>query len=192
PWWIGGGYRGAGVDYDLTLSSLRHFAYFGKRYLQNWRNISIGVGRALFADALRSVSFGAGRFRVPEPRANAAIVAHNVEQFRKLVPDQGGIAVARSWAGRVDLTPDLVPAIGPTRKVEGLVFATGLSGHGIVLGPVVGKLASEAVLDGRMSIDVSRLRPDRFAEGDMAPPSATPEFFYSNKTKRDKAHAGAK
>ena len=183
-WWIGGGYRGAGVDYDFTVSSLRHFGYFGKRFMQNWRNIRIGVGETFLSDMQRAVSRGARRFQVAEPRANDAIIEHNVAQFRKLLPDQADVAIARRWAGRVDLTPDLVPAIGPTRKVEGLCFATGLSGHGIVLGPVIGKLASEAVLDGRMSIDVSALRPDRFAEGELAPPSATPEFFYSEKTKK--------
>lgn len=183
-WWVGGGFRGAGVDYDLTLSSLHHFSFFTKRYRQNWRNIRIAVGGAFLSDIRRGLARGAGRFRAGEPPANDAIIDHNVAQFRKLIPDQAEVAIARRWAGRIDLTPDLVPAIGPTSKVEGLFFATGLSGHGIVLGPVVGKLLSEAVLDGRMSIDVTALRPDRFEERRLAPPSATPEFFYSKKTKK--------
>jgi glycine/D-amino acid oxidase-like deaminating enzyme len=34
---------------------------------------------------------------------------------------------------------------------------------GFALGPVTGKLVAEAILDGRTSIDVSALSPERYA-----------------------------
>lgn len=181
-WWIGGGYRGAGVDYDLTLSSLRHLRFFLARYRQNWRNIKIGLGSEFAADLQRSMAGGARAFAAGEPPANDAILDHNIARFRRLMPALAEVGIARRWAGRIDLTPDLVPALGGTSRVRGLTFATGLSGHGIVLGPVVGKLVSELVLDGRPSIDIGVFRPDRFAEGRLAPPSLSPEFFYSKDT----------
>jgi glycine/D-amino acid oxidase-like deaminating enzyme len=40
--------------------------------------------------------------------------------------------------------------------------AAGFCGHGFAIGPVVGRLLAEWLLDGRPSIDVSAFRRDRF------------------------------
>jgi len=189
-WWIGGGYRGAGVDYDLTLSTLRHLRFFMARYRQNWRHIKLGLGSEFLADLGRLFKTGEGAFRSGEPGYSEAILNHNIRRFRELMPQQAAVEIARRWAGRIDLTPDLVPALGPTARVRGLHFATGLSGHGIVLGPVVGRTISELILDGRSALDVSVFSPDRFAEGRLAPPSLSPEFFYSKTTTNHAPSAG--
>jgi hypothetical protein len=47
--------------------------------------------------------------------------------------------VTKSWAGNIDMTPDMIPVIGPVDEVQGLVVASGFSGHGFVLGPIAGK-----------------------------------------------------
>jgi len=36
---------------------------------------------------------------------------------------------------------------------------------GLTLGPITGRLASECILDGRPSVDITPLRVDRFARG---------------------------
>ena len=41
-------------------------------------------------------------------------------------------------------------------------LAAGFCGHGFAIGPVVGRLLSEWLLDGKPSIDVSAFRLDRF------------------------------
>ena len=66
------------------------------------------------------------------------------------------------WRGLRPLTPDGLPFIGRTRKLNNLLLATGHSTIGISLGPVTGKLISELAAEGTSSQDLSRLRPERF------------------------------
>lgn len=169
--YLGNGYRGAGADYDLTLASFRHLRDFLPNYLRNWRSLKVRVGRELLADLVRAVirrgpgETGAG---VPEePRVNARKVAHNERRFYELFPWLFGLGLARTWAGYIDLTPDLIPVLGEVGAPAGLYLATGFSGHGLALGPLVGKLLSEWILDGRPSLDLKPFRPGRFAEGEI-------------------------
>ena len=60
--------------------------------------------------------------------------------------------------------------LGEAAAPRGFLFATGFSGHGFALGPIVGRLISELVVDGAPSLDLHRFRFGRFAEGDLAPP----------------------
>lgn len=169
--YLGNGYRGAGADYDLTLASFQHLRDFLPNYLRNWRSLKIRVGRELLADLARVVAGrgrGGARARLPEePRVNARKVAHNERRFYELFPGLSGLGLARTWAGYIDLTPDLIPVLGEVGTPTGLYLATGFSGHGFALGPLVGKLLSEWILDGRPSLDLKPFRSGRFAEGEV-------------------------
>ena len=90
-----------------------------------------------------------------------------MEQFRALFPHLSGIGLARSWAGRIDLTPDVIPIIDRPDPDNGLYVATGFSGHGFALGPSIGKQLAEWIADGRTSLDLKPFRLSRFAEGDV-------------------------
>jgi D-amino-acid dehydrogenase len=59
-------------------------------------------------------------------------------------------------------TADGLPVLGPVAGAAGLVIATGGAKMGLTLGPVMGRLASEILLDGRPSLDLPALRADRF------------------------------
>ena len=73
--------------------------------------------------------------------------------------------LVRGFAGPYDVTPDWNPVIGPCPGVEGLYMAVGWSGHGFKLSPAVGEVVAAEVTDRAPPIDVSELRPERFAEG---------------------------
>ncbi|MBI4220465.1 MAG: FAD-binding oxidoreductase [Chloroflexi bacterium] len=76
--------------------------------------------------------------------------------------------VVRGYASLYDVTPDWHPVIGPAPDVGGLILCVGFSGHGFKLGPAVGELVAEEILDGQAhSIDISRLNLRRFAEGKL-------------------------
>ena len=50
--------------------------------------------------------------------------------------------------------------------IEGVVLAAGFSGHGFMHGPIVGKLMTEEILDGRAhTVNIDDLRYERFAAG---------------------------
>jgi glycine/D-amino acid oxidase-like deaminating enzyme len=68
----------------------------------------------------------------------------------------------RTWSGTLAMTPDRVAIIGPVEKVRGYFLAAGFSGHGFCLGPIVGKLLSEWIVDGGPSMSLDELSLARF------------------------------
>ena len=72
-----------------------------------------------------------------------------------------------SAGGRVpyDTTPDWNPAIGFLDDERYVVM--GMSGHGLKLAPAVAECAAAQIAGREPPIDISPLRPQRFAEGDL-------------------------
>ncbi|HVL77580.1 MAG TPA: FAD-binding oxidoreductase [Noviherbaspirillum sp.] len=79
-----------------------------------------------------------------------------------LFPFLKHVGINRAWSGVEAFTPDKLPVIGPSRKAEGLVHAFGFSASGFQLGPAVGKMVSELILDGRSSMALDAFAVDRF------------------------------
>jgi sarcosine oxidase subunit beta len=82
----------------------------------------------------------------------------------QLVPQLAGAQVIRSWTGIDGETPDDIPVIGPSRTTPGLFHAFGFSGHGFQLGPAIGAIMSELVLDGHTDVPLEPFRIDRFTQ----------------------------
>ena len=90
-------------------------------------------------------------------------------ELRRLFPAIGPLAVTSAWAGYIDATPDALPVVGEAGPA-GLVVATGFTGHGFAMGPIVGRLVAELVVDGKPSLDLRPFRFSRFAEGAAGKP----------------------
>lgn len=71
---------------------------------------------------------------------------------------------ARSVSGTYDITPDWHPILGFAPGVDGLLLATGFSGHGLKLAPAVGDVIASMALGKGPSFDVRPLRFERFAD----------------------------
>ncbi len=70
-------------------------------------------------------------------------------------------------AGLYENTPDHHAILGGC-SVQGLYFANGFSGHGVMHSPASGRALSEIVLEGKASfLDVSCLSFERFAKGEL-------------------------
>lgn len=70
-------------------------------------------------------------------------------------------------AGLYENTPDHHAILGGS-EVEGLYFANGFSGHGVMHSPATGRALSEIILDGKATfLDVSCLGLARFAKGKL-------------------------
>ena len=95
---------------------------------------------------------------VPEATMEAARLAI------ALVPELEGAQIIRSWSGIDGQMPDRIPVIGPSSTTPGLFHAFGFSGHGFQLGPAIGAIMSELVLDGRTDVPLEAFRITRFAE----------------------------
>ena len=73
---------------------------------------------------------------------------------------------SRAWAGLYEMTPDHHPILGRAPGVDGLYFANGFSGHGVMHSPATGKILADLILKGSTElIDADLLNYARFAEG---------------------------
>jgi sarcosine oxidase subunit beta len=77
----------------------------------------------------------------------------------EVLPVLARAEMTRCWVGLEGLTPDEMPIID---LVAGVLVAAGFCGHGFAIGPVVGQLLAEWLLDDRPSLDLSAFRLDRF------------------------------
>jgi len=85
----------------------------------------------------------------------------------KVMPVLGEIKVLRQWAGFYVVTPDHHPILGEVDEVDGLYLAVGYSGHGFMMGPIVGKVIAELIVKGKPSVPIDTLNLRRFKEGKL-------------------------
>jgi sarcosine oxidase, subunit beta len=81
-----------------------------------------------------------------------------------LFPSIGGLRIVRSWAGLEAKTRDDLAIAGLSPSAPGLMHLFGFSGHGFQLVPALGVAAAELLLDGRSSVDLSELNPQRLMQ----------------------------
>jgi glycine/D-amino acid oxidase-like deaminating enzyme len=87
---------------------------------------------------------------------------HRLPEFAARARIEGG------YASLYDVTPDWHPILGRVAGVEGFMLCLGFSGHGFKLGPAIGQLIAEEILDGRAhTIDITPLNLSRFADGKL-------------------------
>ena len=75
-----------------------------------------------------------------------ASVRGSLDVARTVYPPLGDRKVAQSWAGLEAFTPDEIPVLGPVPGIDGLLVATGFSGHGFALAPAVGDVLARLAL----------------------------------------------
>jgi glycine/D-amino acid oxidase-like deaminating enzyme len=160
---IGNGYRGVGGDYDITPNSFRQIRHFLPAYRRNWRLLRLSLGREFMAQ-MRAT----GPHAAPEPPFNHGKIRHNLGAFRALFPHLGAIPLETAWAGRIDLTPDVIPIMDRVWPDHSLFIAAGFSGHGFALGPSVGRQMAAWIADGRPMLDLAPFRLSRFTDGGAA------------------------
>jgi len=88
-----------------------------------------------------------------------------------IVPGLAGAHVIRTWAGIDGQMPDHIPVIGWSSTTPNLVHAFGFSGHGFQLGPVVGEIIAELIVQGRSASPLAPFAIERFT---TASPVARP------------------
>ena len=162
---LGNGYRGQGTDYDLTLESFQNLRYFFPAFIRNWKLLRFAISKDLWCSIQNTYSKDQKYYSLPEPPINHKKINANLQSFRDLFPHIDIMNHARSWAGRLDITPDLIPIIDQPIPNQHLYFACGFSGHGFALGPSIGQQLSKWILDGKPEIDLSPFRYRRFLDG---------------------------
>ncbi|WP_235838955.1 NAD(P)/FAD-dependent oxidoreductase [Desulfosporosinus metallidurans] len=87
------------------------------------------------------------------------------------IPSTIDIKWLRTYTGICEQTPDFHPIIGEAPGLKGFFLANGLSGHGFMHAPAVGRIVADLILNGKTEqIDINLFHPDRFAKGYLTEP----------------------
>ncbi len=169
-----GGYtvaHGTIIQHPITPSTLRWSIKFIPALLQELKVLRISIGKEFLDEwrlpktwALDDVSpFEQTRVLNPDPdRRVLRGIRRNLDT---MFPQLAATPIVESWAGMIEMTPDVVPVIDELEQIPGLHIATGLSGHGFGLGPGAGKAIAGMLTGTDTGIDLEPLRYSRFFDG---------------------------
>jgi sarcosine oxidase subunit beta len=87
------------------------------------------------------------------------------EAIARRAPRLESVGLASGWAGLYEMTPDHNALVGEAGVVNRLLYATGFSGHGFLMGPAIGEVMRDLYLQRQPVIDISPLSADRFERG---------------------------
>jgi len=91
-----------------------------------------------------------------------AFLQHMSQTLTRYAPVLKHVNLLRHWTGFYDVTPDARPILGGIKDLTGFIQCNGFSGHGFMISPMVSKLLSELIADGKTSEVLESLRLDRF------------------------------
>jgi gamma-glutamylputrescine oxidase len=88
------------------------------------------------------------------------------QRIGRVFPQLAGIRIDYSWGGYLDITTNRAPHFG--RLAPNAFYIQGLSGHGMVIAGIAGKLASEAIAGAAERFDLfGRIRHGDFPGGPL-------------------------
>lgn len=108
-------------------------------------------------------------FRMDRSDAWLPRLAEAVESRAPGLLDAG---IASGWAGLYEVTPDANALVGEAADVSRFLYVTGFSGHGFLLGPVMGEVVRDLVLREESQFDVTPFDVERFRGGTVRPETA--------------------
>jgi len=106
-----------------------------------------------------------GTFTLDAPRGSNIDenITGNHEAGSALIPHVASAVIDQVWLGIDAHGHDEVPVLGAINGIDGLIVATGFSGHGFALSPAVGEAIAGLITTGESPIDISALELSRFA-----------------------------
>ena len=157
--------RMAGIDLPLKL--YRHQIAVSEP-VKVFLEPMVVKGELYFTQTYRGRIIG-GTDLNEQPTESLSSTDEFLPQFAKkilsVLPTISSLNVMRQWAGFYVVTPDHHPILGGT-GLPGFVLGVGFSGHGFMLGPVVGKLLATYIMHGTMYLpEANNLGLERFRSG---------------------------
>jgi len=102
-------------------------------------------------------------FKNQRTEMNWRKLAVSARTVTTLFPQLGEVRIVRTWAGLEAFMPDHLPVLGPSSKAPDAYHAFGFSAHGFQLSPVVGRILSQLILDGRSELPIEPFSIERFS-----------------------------
>ena len=176
---LDGGYTiadGTTNVHELVPDSFRFFKDFLPAMKLEWRSYGLQVNGRFATEARwpkhwdeRAVT-PFERIRVNDPAPVERVTKKALGKLQEAFPAFKNAQIVQQWAGRIDVTPDIVPVISPVDAIPGFTIATGFSGHGFGIGPGAGRLVADLVMGRDPIVDPTPFRLSRFLDGSTPRP----------------------
>jgi len=165
----GAKYIGELIGIKLPLTPYRH-QIAASEPIKSFLGPMVVKGELYFLQTHRGRIVG-GTDLKESPTSSLKSTLNFLEEYSKQVMDVlpilSSVNIMRQWAGYYIVTPDHHPILGPT-EISGFIVGCGYSGHGFMLGPVVGKLLASLIVYGNMYIpEANNLTLERFKTGKL-------------------------
>jgi glycine/D-amino acid oxidase-like deaminating enzyme len=160
----------------LTADSFRFFADFTPMLRREWRHLRLRIDERFFTEWNESKPVPLDHpspyetARVLDPEPDMPFLHRVLAELKARYPQFAGLALAQSWAGFIDATPDSVPVISELADLSGVVVASGFSGHGFGISPAAGHLAADIASGVKPLVDPHHFRMSRFFDGSRPQP----------------------
>jgi len=169
---ITGGYRYSAMLHDLSLRDFRDIRLWGAALWQNRKDVSFRLSPKMLTAELAAAWAGVreGDTRVPQglnPSSSPRDRRRQLEALGQLVPAVRGSRILRTFAGIIDLVPDLQPVIGAIPGTDNGYVSTGFSGHGYMYGPGACQALARLIVENDPGMDLEPYRPERL-EGKLS------------------------
>jgi glycine/D-amino acid oxidase-like deaminating enzyme len=171
---LDGGYsvanRGASVA-EIVPDSFRLFFKYSAARRSMQGDIKLRLGERFFTELMTPRRWkldGKSPFedvRILDPSPDTRLLKQAKATLAATFPAFANVEMVESWAGLIDVTPDVVPVIGPLPSVPGFYLASGFSGHGFGIGPAAGRLMADLIAGDTPIADPKPLRFERFTDG---------------------------
>ena len=146
-----------GKGYSLTLPSPRERPRRAI-LLQESRVAITPMGGSLRVGGTMELGSGDGAISPPRIRGIVRSLTRHLPAFRA-----EDFAACQPWTGLRPCSPDGLPYVGRFQRFENLSVATGHAMMGLSMAPITGKLIADIIAGETSAIDVTLLRPDRYA-----------------------------
>lgn len=156
---------------DISAQGIRYFREFAPQFARRLKNVRLGFGSSFFSgpESLPAMLTDSDRIfeqnRVLDPAPQQWLARQVMANVRNAYPQFADAVIDSMWGGLVDCTPDAVPVISKVEQARGLVLAAGCSGHGFGLGPGIGLLASQLLVNDTPCVDPTPFRLSRLVDG---------------------------
>lgn len=162
---------------DIIPDSFRLFFQFIPALRLDWEGIRLRIGQRFLDEAKLKRRWTMDevspfeQVRILDPAPVQSVLDEAAEELKRIYPVFQSMQIAEKWAGLIDVTPDVVPVLGPLPQVQGLFLASGLSGHGFGIGPGAGRLMAQLMTGETPCVDPQPFRYARYFDGSKPRPS---------------------
>lgn len=156
---------------EITPQAIRYWRPFLPMFMKRLKAVQIKIGQSFVEgpEGWSSWRSGGGsafeRMRVLDPPPSSRYVNAVLQRATSRFPALKSLEMEQAWGAYVDFTPDAVPVISPVEEVRGFFLGAGCSGHGFGLGPGIGRLAADLVVNDTPCVDPTPFRLSRLLDG---------------------------